>query len=307
LPQNVPLAGASDSGPREGDDMSNSVRKHAATICAVFMTALVVGGLTPAVAGKGPDAGTVDGIHATKYTKKKAKRKNKLVATNTAGLLPNNIIKKAPNANKLDGIDSSELAAISHTHAASEITGGGEGSGLNADQLDGKSSGDFVEKAGTGIMLVQGDVSQWTLNVGTGGLAATPGVDQTQYTSASTTGNASMFIIPTLPLAANGKALRMVGVEFCYDASTNHVIDVISYHRVSNSSGAPSPSNQVLDTMERTDEACRYYALGDTDLFSDSTVSVSVQSAWTASGASLRLGRVTFMLEPTATNATPLS
>jgi hypothetical protein len=52
----------------------------------------------------------VDGIHARTYTSKPAKRVNKLVAAGAAGYLPNNIIRKAVDANALDGRDSTEFA-----------------------------------------------------------------------------------------------------------------------------------------------------------------------------------------------------
>lgn len=57
----------------------------------------------------------------------------------------------------------------------------------------------------------------------------------------------------------------------------------------------------------RSDEACRYYTLSNPLLFSEMTVGVSIDSVWTNTNAVLTLGRVTFMLEPTTTDATPLS
>ncbi|HYN35915.1 MAG TPA: hypothetical protein VEV82_02970 [Actinomycetota bacterium] len=335
--------------------MANFARKHATTIVVSMMTALVTASVAPAIAHGNVHAATahnsdkVDGFHAVKSKSSKTKRRGKLVATSpTTGLLPNNIIKKAPDANKLDGfdsldflkttdpidadtldgVDSTGYALASHVHDASDITTGtlddtqvgnsitvdaggiandGTGSGLDADLLDGKTAADFVNQAGTGIILVQGDVSNWKHTVGAGTLTSSPGFAQTTFTSTSFVGNANMFLVPDLPLAAYGKRLRMVGVEFCYDASVTHIIDLITYHRTSNPSGTPTPSNQVLDVNDHSDEACRFYSLTDPGLFSDSTVGVSIDSAWTDDVAVLRLGRVTFMLEPTATDATPLS
>ena len=52
------------------------------------------------------NAHMVDGKHAVGAGTSRARRAGKLVATNSAGLLPNNIISKAPNADRLDGADS---------------------------------------------------------------------------------------------------------------------------------------------------------------------------------------------------------
>jgi hypothetical protein len=84
---------------------------------------LVVGLATPAI-GHGVehalfahDAHKVDGKHAVGFAATKAVRAGKLVATSrNTGRLPNNIIAKAPNANRLDGIDSSGFSRTGHTH-----------------------------------------------------------------------------------------------------------------------------------------------------------------------------------------------
>jgi hypothetical protein len=232
------------------------------------------------------------------------------------------------DADTLDGVDSTGYALASHVHAAADITSGtlgdarvadditveaagitndGTGSGLDADMLDGKTAADFVNQAGTGIMLVQGDVSNWKHTVGSGTLTSSPGLAQTTFTSSSVGGNANIFLVPDLALAAYGKKLQMAGVEVCYDAAPTHKIDTITYHRTENASGIPSSSNQVLQDVDLTDEACRFYTLVSPALASDSTIAISVDSIWTDTGAVLKLGRVTFMLEPTATDATPLS
>ena len=88
------------------------VRRHKGTI-VVALVAATLTAAAPAV-GHGVehalfahDADKVDGKHAVGSGATAAVRKGKLVATNaTTGLLPNNIIAKAPDAGKLDGIDS---------------------------------------------------------------------------------------------------------------------------------------------------------------------------------------------------------
>ena len=88
------------------------VRRHRATMMVALVAATVTAA-APAV-GHGVehalfahDADRVDGKHAVGWGATVDDRKGKLVATNaTTGQLPNNIIAKAPDAGKLDGIDS---------------------------------------------------------------------------------------------------------------------------------------------------------------------------------------------------------
>jgi hypothetical protein len=56
------------------------------------------------------NADRVDGLHAVKYTLDRGRRNGRLIATNLDGYLPNNIIRKAPDADRLDGLDSSAFA-----------------------------------------------------------------------------------------------------------------------------------------------------------------------------------------------------
>ncbi|MGH3666620.1 MAG: hypothetical protein ACRDU8_11135 [Egibacteraceae bacterium] len=71
----------------------------------------VVAVITAALAGAGPamaafdavNAHKVDGKHAVGATTNLNARKKRLVATNAHGRLPNNIIKKAPDADQVDG------------------------------------------------------------------------------------------------------------------------------------------------------------------------------------------------------------
>jgi hypothetical protein len=58
------------------------------------------------------NADRIDGRHAIKYTSNTTARKGKLMAIGATGYLPNNIIQKAMDADKIDGIDSTALATI---------------------------------------------------------------------------------------------------------------------------------------------------------------------------------------------------
>lgn len=83
------------------DNLSRDVRTAAV---ALLVSVSVVA--TPSVAAKIKNADTVDGKHAVGASAPIAKRKGKLVATDNKGRLPNNIIRKARDADRLDGRNS---------------------------------------------------------------------------------------------------------------------------------------------------------------------------------------------------------
>ncbi|HSV39622.1 MAG TPA: hypothetical protein VLI04_12775 [Nocardioidaceae bacterium] len=90
-------------------------------LVGVAVFCLTVGLAGPSVAGavqKGLNADQVDGKHAVGAKAPVAKRKNKLVATNKQGYLPDNIIKRARDAAKLGGKAASSYKAISISWAA---------------------------------------------------------------------------------------------------------------------------------------------------------------------------------------------
>lgn len=75
---------------------------------ALVIAVAATGGPVVAAAFDAHNADKVDGRHAVGFGAPLAKRKGKLVATSPqTGKLPNTIIAKAPNADRLDGKDSS--------------------------------------------------------------------------------------------------------------------------------------------------------------------------------------------------------
>jgi hypothetical protein len=87
--------------------------KDVRTVAVAALTAAVIA-VAPAAAGAIVDfarnADKVDGKHAVSATAPKRARAGKLVATSpSTGRLPNGIIAKAPNADRLDGKDSSQF------------------------------------------------------------------------------------------------------------------------------------------------------------------------------------------------------
>ncbi|MGH2820516.1 MAG: hypothetical protein ACRDJ5_07680 [Actinomycetota bacterium] len=81
------------------------------TVVIAVVAAAVTGLAVPAVSAvvRATNSDKVDGRHAVGSGATRAERARKLVATGRNGRLPNGIIAKAPNANKLDGLDSTEL------------------------------------------------------------------------------------------------------------------------------------------------------------------------------------------------------
>ena len=91
--------------------MVQAFRHHLPIFITAVLTATVFAA-GPTVARAAFDAvnsDKVDGKHAVGASATPANRAGKLVATNNRGRLPNNIIAKAPDANKVDGVDSSVL------------------------------------------------------------------------------------------------------------------------------------------------------------------------------------------------------
>jgi hypothetical protein len=118
--------------------MRRFFRTHLTTMLVAALTAAVTAGgpaLASAVA-QAVNADTVDYKHAVGAGASVDNRAGKLVATNGDGQLPNNIIDKAPDANRLDNLDSSAFL-LKGAKAA------------DAEQLDNLDSTQFWTKAET--------------------------------------------------------------------------------------------------------------------------------------------------------------
>jgi hypothetical protein len=113
----------------------------------LLLAVLLVGMATPSVAGsvvaRARNANKVDGLKAVKSTASLTKRRGRLVATDkTTGLLPNDLIGKAPDADRIDGVDSAELvrgATVLHKATTCPFSGFlPEGSGITYDTFLGQ-------------------------------------------------------------------------------------------------------------------------------------------------------------------------
>ncbi len=89
---------------------------------AVALLVSVLAMASPSVAAKIKNADKVDGKDAVGAAASVKQRKGKLVATNRKGYLPDNIIRSARNADRLDGLDSAAL--VTRTAARGEVLRG---------------------------------------------------------------------------------------------------------------------------------------------------------------------------------------
>jgi hypothetical protein len=139
----------------EGAAMPTRLRQHTTTILIAMVTAAITAGgpaLAAAVA-EAVNADTVDQKHAVGSGATVEERAGRLVATNSLGRLPNNIIKVAPDAANLNGRSSSELTRVARVSSP-------------ADQIitteDTKYGNTLTIRApSAGYVLVNSSVSAW--------------------------------------------------------------------------------------------------------------------------------------------------
>lgn len=247
--------------------MWGSIRKYAGTIAVAMATAAVTAS-APAIAHGvkhalfAHNAAAVDGKSAVGAEATTRQRMGKLVATDpVTGRLPNNLIKKAPNADKLDGLDSTK----------------------------------FLQNSGA--ITIQGN--GWTKAPGGSGTATIESqIQGVRVTSTSASGNATYVVMPDLPVTLYGKVLKLTAVEVCYNAETDFFVDTIALEQILNMSGASSRTTTNLETADHSDNNCISFPL-DLTMDSSENVGVSVEGVWDAMTEALTLGRVTFTLVPT--------
>ena len=142
--------------------MRKLLRTHGSTILVALVTSAVFAG-GPAIAAIVANAHRVDGKHAVGSSASASQRAGKLVATNSAGRLPNNIIAKANDSDKLDGQDSSAFL-------------GAGAKAADSDRLDGRDSSEFL---GDTVTVVQNFTNFASNNFGTGSVFCPAGYTAT--------------------------------------------------------------------------------------------------------------------------------
>jgi hypothetical protein len=185
---------------------------------------LLVG--TPAVGAMVYDsmnAHKVDGKHAVAAGASLAQRGGKLVATDTAGRLPNNIIKKAPNAAKLGGAPASA----------------------------------YVRSAGTIAVPFFGP---WFQDFGQ--LEIQQYATGTYFTATGPVNTGITASPPQMPSVLFGKKVRLTGVNVCYDALDQDVglegeVNLTGYSQTS--PGSSGGTATVYEIVDLHNEACRTF------------------------------------------------
>jgi hypothetical protein len=123
--------------------------------------------------------------------------------------------------------------------------------------------------------------------------------------SVGTAGEGGAGAAPDLLTALNGRRLRLVEVQFCYDATrggTQSDVTMTEFVvRVDNNTTGTTSGNPVagaVDTTHRTDEACRTYAV-DWVLAPGDMAAAGISVDFGTAGEYFEIGRLTFVLEPT--------
>jgi hypothetical protein len=125
--------------------------------------------------------------------------------------------------------------------------------------------------------------------------------------STTTPGPASAAVSPDLLTSWSGRRMRLVEVQFCYDAThAGLATDVTMTHffmRIDRNLTGTTKTNPVFaidDTTPRTDEACRAYSVGWV-LGPGDMAAVSVSADFGIAEEYFEIGRLTFVLESTNT------
>jgi hypothetical protein len=242
---------------------------HLRTFVIAVVAAAVTAG-APAVAATLADyaknADKVDGRHAVSAHASSDDRAGRLVATNARGRLPNDIIATAPNAELVDGLDSTDLA----TKGTFDIVASPAG------WLPFRSEAPLhIVRYSSLIRVTRGD-----------------------------DGFSSLTMPMQIPVTANGVPLTLTSVTICYSAFTNQRIDFLraSVYRNTGSWSASHVAS-VEDPTHRRDHACRILEFGTNHwdpapiLQAGDTLTASIGITFDSTTREVELGSVTATLE----------
>ena len=154
----------------------------------------------------------------------------------------------------------------------------------------------------TGLVLITPGNGDWLKFLGTDDVGFNNYSNQTHVYKA-TIGDAYISIQPSIPTVLYGRNMQLVGVEFCYAATTQASLNHVEIDLVSATTGGSTGANLFTDNTNFTDSACRYYVLpAPITLTPSDSVIFFIQIHWTAVGGPtsiFSLGRTTFVLSPT--------
>lgn len=107
-------------------------------------------------------------------------------------------------------------------------------------------------------------------------------------------------VSPSLPVAMDGRRLNLLAVEFCYQANATAVLDRIEVVTNTHAMDVSDGTLRLVDDTNRTDEGCRRYQLSTPyTLRPEDAASLFVLINYATAGATFRVGRTTFVVEPT--------
>jgi hypothetical protein len=205
-------------------------------------------------------------------------------------------------------INPSGLTVPSATHATSAdsatnaTNATNATTAANANALGGVAASGYVKNSGT--IYVQQGHANWQPFV------STDPVTVTRYTNgqgifSTTVGSHQFRIDLTIPTSLYGHDLAFTGARICFGANTTSSITEVFVEKETETTGAPGPAPSLLvdDTTHRTGGACLTYSGTSAATLSSSTqISIYLVANWTGS-ATLYLGSVTAILQPTSTVA----
>lgn len=123
--------------------------------------------------------------------------------------------------------------------------------------------------------------------------------------SVGTAGEGGAGAAPDLLTSLNGRRLRLVEVEFCYDAThggTQTDVTMTQFlMRVDRNTTGTTKTNPVVaavDITHRSDEACRTYPV-DWVLAPGDMAAAGISVEFGTAGPYFEIGRLTFVLAPT--------
>ena len=131
----------------------------------------------------------------------------------------------------------------------------------------------------------------------------------TRFIYTAGTGHLDYFVAaPDLSTALYGRKMSLVGAEICYKYVSAPITNISVYVDTQSAGTITTFVAAVSDNTVRADAKCVNYTFAPVVLTGESIVNVGVTGDYRLAGQNeLDLGRVTFVLQPTTTLATPLA
>jgi hypothetical protein len=226
-------------------------------------------------------------------------------------LAPSLSVKHAKTANSATTAASATHAtsadnATNATHATSSdsaTNATNATTAANANALGGVAASGYVQNSGN--IYVQVPYASWRPRSSTDPLNITYYSDTAGF-NRTATGGSDLTIGAAIPTSLYGKALAFVGFQMCYGTNPGNSISSVSVYKVTQTAAGSGGETVVAsDSTSRTDDACRTYSpASPITMTSSDQFQIYVFGSWTTAGTEIWLGRVTAILQPTASAGT---